>query len=214
MTEHTFRRNAAVALALLLVFVFVLNLSGRTAPLSARQHLSQLPLTLGTWRGTDAPMEARIIEAIGVDAYLNRVYVNPAGRQVEIYVGFYSSQRTDKWVHSPKDCIPGTGWEPVRAGTVGIDVPGQGVVVINRYLIEKGLDRRLVFYWYQGRGRVMASEYAAKFWLVADAIRRNRTDESLVRLITPTTDGELAAGRRLRGFLRTMFPSLNNALPD
>jgi EpsI family protein len=213
MAERKFRQNAAAAMAVLLAFVFLLKLFGRTTPVSIPAHLSQLPLKLGPWQGEDTPIQARIVDAIGVDSYLNRVYVDPAGQQVELYVAFYANQRTDKWVHSPKDCIPGSGWEPIRAGTVGVDIPGRGLVVVNRYLIEKGLDHRLVFYWYQGRGRVMASEYATKFWLAADAMRWNRTDESLVRVITPTADGEPAAGRRLRGFMRTMFPQLDRVIP-
>ncbi len=213
MAERKFRQNAAAAMAFLLAFAFMLRLFARTTPVLTQEHLSQLPLRLGPWRGQDTPIEARIVAAIGVDSYLNRVYVDPAGQPVELYIAFYANQRTDKWVHSPKDCIPGTGWEPVRAGTAGVDVPGRGLVVVNRYVIEKGLDHRLVFYWYQGRGRVMASEYAAKFWLAADAMRWNRTDESLVRVITPMADGESAAGGRLRAFLRTMFPQLDRVIP-
>jgi EpsI family protein len=213
MAERKFRQNAVAAMVLVVAFVFVLRAFGRTAPVAAQDHLSQLPLRLGAWQGQDTPIETRIVAAIGVDSYLNRVYVDFAGRPVELYVAFYANQKTDKWVHSPKDCIPGTGWEPVRAGTASVDVPGRGLVVVNRYVIEKGLDHRLVFYWYQGRGRVIASEYAAKFWLAADAMRWNRTDESLVRVITPMVDGESAAGKRLRDFLRAVLPQLDQAIP-
>jgi EpsI family protein len=85
---------------------------------------------------------------------------------------------------------------------------------VNEYVIQKGLDKQLVFYWYQGRGRVIASEYLGKFWMVADAISRNRTDGALVRLVTPMNDDEAHARARLVSFTQLLFPHLENAIPN
>jgi EpsI family protein len=85
---------------------------------------------------------------------------------------------------------------------------------VNQYVIQRDQNKQLVFYWYQGRGRVIASEYAGKFWMVADAIRRNRTDGALVRVITPMNDGEEKAFIRLVSFTQTLFPALHELIPN
>ena len=156
----------------------------------------------------------RIVKALGVDDYLNRVYVDRSGVPVELYVGYYESQQTGDWVHSPKNCLPGSGWEAVSAGRVAIAVPGRSPIEVNQYFVRKGLDQLLVLYWYQGRGRVIASEYWGKACLVADAITRNRTDVALVRISTPITDGEQRARNRALEFAQAAYPRLNQFLPD
>ena len=84
---------------------------------------------------------------------------------------------------------------------------------MNEYVIQRDQDKQLVLYWYQSRGRVIASEYSGKFWMIADAISRNRTDGSLVRLITSMNDGETPAQSRLVRFTQLIFPNLDGLLP-
>ena len=131
-----------------------------------------------------------------------------------MYVGYYASQRTGDTIHSPKNCLPGAGWDPVQSGYIKISIPGGRQIVVNEYVIQQGLDKQLVFYWYQGRGRVIASEYSGKFWMVADAISRNRTDGALVRLVTPMNDGEVHARARLVSFTQLLFPQLESIIPN
>ena len=85
---------------------------------------------------------------------------------------------------------------------------------MNEYVIQRDQNKELVFYWYQGRGRVIASEYKGKFWMIADAIRRNRTDGALVRVVTPMNDGREKARARLVGFTQAVFPSLDELIPN
>jgi EpsI family protein len=191
----------------------LLEAANRREPVSLRRPLREIPVELGDWQGNDEPLEQRIVEAVGVDEYLNRRYRNKDGRQVEIYVGYYGSQRTGETIHSPKNCLPGAGWQPVRAGHLAIDTPGGAPIVVNEYLIEKGLERVLSLYWYQGRGRVVASEYEAKFWMVLDAMTRNRTDGALVRILTSAKDGDMPARVRVIEFLRVIFPHLKESIP-
>ena len=110
-------------------------------------------------------------------------------------------------------CLPGAGWDPVHSGFTTISVAGGRKIVVNDYVIQQDQNRQLVFYWYQGRGRVVASEYAGKFWMVADAISRNRTDGALVRLVTPINDNEASARARLVGFTQDLFPQLDKIIP-
>lgn len=176
------------------------------------QALRELPLDVGNWAGVEKPLSDRILQAVGVTDYVNRFYVGQNGF-VQLYVGYYSSQRSGDTIHSPKNCLPGSGWDPVRSGYAAISLPS-GPIVVNEYLIQRGLDRQLVFYWYQGRGRVIASEYSSKFWMVTDAISRNRTDGALVRVITPIQGSEAEARARLEDFTRLVFPRLDAFIPQ
>ena len=176
--------------------------------------LQSFPLALDSWQGQNIPLDPRIIEAVGVDDYLNRVYVDDHGNLISLYIGYYASQRTGDTIHSPKNCLPGSGWQPLESTRLTLAVPDRRPVTLNSYLIAKGLERDLVFYWYQERGLTMASEYSAKFYMITDAIMQNRTDGALVRLVTPTRDGADKARARLVDFTRTIFPHLSRSIPD
>jgi EpsI family protein len=178
------------------------------------QPLRDLPYSLGSWTGTEKPFDAQIVQAIGVSDYTNRIYSSQFGGFAQVYVGYYASQRTGDTIHSPKNCLPGAGWDPVQSGYAKISISGGRQIVVNEYVIQQGLDKMLVFYWYQDRGRVIASEYSAKFWMVADAISRNRTDGALVRLITPMHDDEVDARARLASFTQMLFPHLERVIPN
>jgi EpsI family protein len=199
----------------LLVGAFVLlhNVSHGEAVV-LHQPLRELPYTLDNWTATEQPLDEQTVQAVGVSDYTNRIYSSPQVGFAQLYVGYYASQRTGDTIHSPKNCLPGAGWDPVQSGYATIFVPGGRQIVVNEYIIQQGLDKQLVFYWYQGRGRVIASEYSGKFWMVADAISRNRTDGALVRLVTPMNDGEVPARARLVSFTQLLFPYLESVIPN
>lgn len=179
--------------------------AGRERPVS-RHSLATFPRIVDEWRSAgDVPLEEDVLGALGVDDYVSRTYVNAQGHPANLYIGYYASQRQGDTIHSPQNCLPGAGWQPVESGRTTLEVAGT-VLPVNRYVIEKGLDRQVVFYWYQGRGRVVASEYANKLWLMLDAARLGRTNGSLVRVISP--DAQAAAG-----FARAVYPRLSEYLP-
>jgi len=180
----------------------------------ARQSLRELPNSLGGWNSQEQPLEERIVQAVGVTDYTNRIFYNQTSPPVQLYVGYYASQRTGDTIHSPKNCLPGAGWDPVHSGYTTISLQGGRQIIVNEYVIQQGLNKELVFYWYQGRGRIIASEYAGKFWMVADAISRNRTDGALVRLVTPMNDAEAKAHARLEVFTQLVFPHLDELIPN
>ena len=166
-------------------------------------------------------MDAKILAVLGVDDYLNRVYTSPDRAQLGLYVGYYGSQRQGDSIHSPMNCLPGAGWEPLSKSFLTIPVStaeGAAAVDANRYVIQKGLNRQLVLYWYQSHGRTVASEYWSKLYLVRDAVRLNRTDAALVRVIVPidpnADDGEMRAERQASDFVKSMFPLLPQDLPS
>jgi EpsI family protein len=213
-------RAAVLCLMLGAAAVFLANARRTEIPVS-RSTFSSFPMTLQSWRATvDPPLTADILKVLGVDDYLSRIYFRGDGAAVGLYMGFYGSQRQGDTIHSPMNCLPGAGWEPVQQGRLQIqNADGRGHdVEVNRYVVQKGLDRQLVLYWYQSHGRVVASEYTSRFLLISDAIRMNRTDGSLVRVIAPIAGGAedsgVAAEALAEEFVRVLFPTLPAYLPN
>jgi EpsI family protein len=194
-----------------LIFLQTFRHSETTVP---HQPLSELPYVLADWTGKEHPLQERTVQAVGVNDYTNRVYTEPADEPVQLYIGYYSSQKTADTIHSPKNCLPGAGWDPAHSALATISIEQGRRITVNEYVIQRDLDREMVFYWYQSGGRVIASEYSAKFWMIAYALSRNRTDGALVRIITPITESEPKARARLIRFTELLFPHLHGILPD
>jgi EpsI family protein len=188
-----------------------------------RQPLESFPLTLGEWEGRIEPgFTQQILNVLRVDDYMIRTY-HRGQLTLGLYVGYHATQRQGSSIHSPLNCLPGAGWIPVvqerRVVSVHSQVGGpERKVEINRVVIAKGIDRRLVLYWYQSHGRVVASEYWGKAYSVYDAVRLNRTDAALVRVIAPIADGGneelLRAERDATAFVQELFPLLADYLPS
>ena len=211
-------RAALVCLLLAATSVFLANARKNELPVE-RATFASFPMQIGAWRAVvDPPIDADVLRVLGVDDYLSRVYYQ-RNRAVGLYMGFYGSQRQGDTMHSPMNCLPGAGWEPVSEGRLDItNVDGAGRnITVNRYVIQKGLDRNLVLYWYHGRDRVVASEYWSKAYLIRDAIVVNRTNGSLVRVLVPISglgeEGSTSSEALAEEFVRTIFPLLNSYLP-
>jgi exosortase D (VPLPA-CTERM-specific) len=194
----------------------------RPEPTPARLAFAQFPMQIGDWRGIQEPaLDPDILKVLGVDDYLTRAYFSPERAGVGLYIGYYGSQRQGDTMHSPLNCLPGSGWEPLSRTSLPVavanDSPGGAgsPILINRYVIQKGLDRQLVLYWYQSHGRVVANEYWGKLFLIHDAVRLNRTDGSLVRVIVPVggENGETRAEELAVRFVKALFPVLGSYLP-
>jgi EpsI family protein len=202
-----------ITAAVLLGAFILLHSITHGEPVVPHQPLHDLSYTLGKWSGQERPLSEQIVQAVSVSDYTNRIYSADGMAPVQLYVGYYGSQKTGDTIHSPKNCLPGAGWDPVHSGFSTILVGAAHQIIVNEFLIQQDQNQQLVFYWYQGRGRVIASEYAGKFWMVADAISRNRTDGALVRLVTPINDNEASARARLVGFTQDLFPQLDKIIP-
>lgn len=156
------------------------------------------------------------LRVAGVTAYLARSYqASDTSRAVtfSLYVGYYAQQTQGQTIHSPKNCLPGSGWEPLasRAETVAT---AAGPVTVNRYLLQNGKQRALVLYWYQGRGRVAWNEYLVKWNLLRDAALKRRSDEALVRVVVPVAGTEEQAFGLAARVAGAVVPSLAKALPS
>jgi EpsI family protein len=189
-------------------------------PVVLRAPLDDLPLTLTGWRGVDAGrFDQRTLQILGADDYLNRAYRATAAPPVFLYVGFYKSQRHGDTMHSPLNCLPGAGWQPIARDRFSIVVKDRAngpsrTVHVNDLIIQRGEDQQVVLYWYQSRGRVVPSEYTSKVWTVIDALRLNRSDGAMVRITTPIAGDAAAAHRRAVEFTQALFPELHRHLPE
>jgi len=187
----------------------------RPEAIPAGRPLSMLPGTLGSWNFLqEGVIDRDTREILKADDLLNRFYAS-GSMGANLFVAAFRSQRNGKAPHSPKNCLPGSGWTPLNSGQVPIDVGRAMPIVVNRYVVAHGDDRSLVLYWYQSRDRAIASEYTAKFWVVVDAMRLNRTDTALVRVVVPIVNrDEDAAAKSATDFVRSFYGTLREYLPS
>lgn len=153
------------------------------------------PALLGTTGVVDT-VDAEQRRVAGMSEYVLRHYAPTEYAPFSVYVGYYDEQHQGKSIHSPKNCLPGAGWEPVETGAITIPTPS-GAVTVNRYLIASNQARAIVYYWYQGRGRVAHDEMRVKFELLRDAVLRGRTEEALVRIVVELKDGDTTGADRI-----------------
>jgi EpsI family protein len=149
-----------------------------------KSPLREIPLRVTGFAGDDRVIPDDERKVAGMTDYLFRVFVGDARNAFSVYVGYYDSQATGRTIHSPRNCLPGAGWQAVESGTRTVAVHGRNVTV-NRYILANGTAQALVYYWYQGRGRVAWSEYRVKWDLLRDAALSGRTEEALVRIMVP-----------------------------
>jgi EpsI family protein len=204
------------AAILVLAAITTLRARDKAEIVPPRRTLSLFPEQVGDWQGYPLRITSNEEKALGPGDFLLREYRSPtAPAPVDVYIAYFSSQRTGNTIHSPKNCLPGSGWSPLKSGRLQIRNPDRSVMLVNRYIVAKGLNRALVLYWYQAHGRVIASEYVAKLRLVEDAIRMNRTDGALVRVAVPFAgnNGEPAAQEIALAFVARIQPILDEYIP-
>ena len=220
-------RSVIVSAGMLLA-AFGLGRFAKTEAVPIRQTLASFPLRVAGWQGEAAPaLDPQIVAVLGANELLNRAYVAPDRAVIGLFIAYYESQRQGDAIHSPLNCLPGAGWVPVKTGRASVPVDAEPLpnargtlsrsIEINHYVVQQGLDKLVVFYWYQSHGRVIASEYRSKFYMILDALRMNRTDAALVRVISPVADvepsGEAVAEQQAVAFVKSLFPLLGRYLP-
>ena len=209
-------RRLLTLTVLLVATAAYLAAASRPETLPPRQALHALPAVIDGLTGDElAPMNADILRELGADDLVNRVYRSEAGTEIGLYIGYYASQRQGDAIHSPMNCMPGSGWQPLETDRHTFTAGGAPLTV-NRVRIGRGDRQQLVLYWYQGRGRVVASEYTSKLFTVWDSATRHRTDGALVRVLTPMgpSDTPATATARAVDFARALVPTLAVFLPS
>jgi len=178
-----------------------------------QKPLREFPSAIGLSHSEDRPFEKQVVKAIGADDYINRVYFGSA-LPVELYIGYYKDQRSGDRIHSPKNCLPGSGWEPVHSTRVQIGSVNGLPVLVNEYLVAQGAKRNMVLYWYQSHGRIAASEFLVKFLMIADGLKNRPTDGAMIRIWTTASDGEETAQARAVEFAHGVYTKVDEFLPN
>ena len=189
-----------------------------------RQSLNLFPEQLGTWRsGNPQTLDPEIEAVLGADDYYSVTFQSPEHRlPVSLFIAYYSKQTEGAGIHSPEVCVPGGGWEMSTIQRKEIELINAeakatlGTIPVNRAMIQKGLNKQIVYYWFEGRGRKMTNDYIAKAFTLFDALTMGRTDGALVRLLTPVRQGESEeeAEERLRLFLDKFIDVMPQYIPQ
>ena len=209
-------RVAIVATLILLVQIVVFYGLPKTEEGKLRRPLSELPARVGDWAAIEeGVVEQEVRDVLRADDLVSRMYSSsnhPA--PVNLFIAFFKSQAAGVAPHSPKNCLPGSGWVPSESDTLFVSVSGRSEPIeVNRYVVSKGDSKSLVLYWYQSHRRIVASEYKAKIYLVLDSLRYRRSDTSIVRVVVPITKDAQAAQSTAVQFIQSMFEPIESTLP-
>ncbi len=209
---------ATFLVTLVMAAAFVINPTGSgTRP--ERESFALFPLEIGPWSGLSATLDPSVEEILAADDYLASSFASAESRaRVDLFLAYYFKQTEGQGIHSPEVCIPAAGWEIAKIETVTIDRPNSGWApfTANRAIIEKGTDRRLVYFWFELHGERVANDFVAKMISIRDSVLIDRTDGALVRLMTPilTDEGEADAEARLGRFMDLSLSKLPAYIPN
>ncbi len=207
----------AILLVVLLIGGFVVNTWEYLGEARVeRKQLKDFPKTIGAWEqtGGDEKFNQETLDVLRASDYLLRNYRGTEGRVINFYVGYYASQREGATYHSPLNCLPGSGWVMSEPEKITVTPKGRTPFIANKYLIQNGDHKELLVYWYQGRGRAIASEYWGKIYTVVDSVRLRRSDGAMVRITTPVQGSEAAALQAATELAATSSTMLPEFIPD
>ena len=176
--------------------------------------LKDFPKVFGSWTMHDeGAVDAETLAILRADDTMTRDYRGPEG-DANLFIAYFKTQRQGQSPHSPKNCLPGSGYQPSESGRIDVPVAG-GSININRYVVSRGEDESVVMYWYQSQGRVIADEFAAKFYLVSDSIQHHRSDTALVRVVVPIFQNHTKEAEKTGyEFIQAAYPVVRAFLPQ
>ncbi|MGB9205897.1 MAG: exosortase C-terminal domain/associated protein EpsI [Terriglobales bacterium] len=206
-----------IVAVLMLATALILQAHPRSEFFPPREPLASLPSQIDGWTGNDETLDQQTLDILGPGEFLVREYENASQPQpgINLYIAYFPTQKAGDTIHSPNHCLPGAGWVPTSREKVRLTGPDGSSFPVNRYVVSKSGERQLVLYWFQAHGRAVASEYWAKYYLVSDSVRMNRSDGGLVRLMTPMLPDESpdAAEARIMKLGSQLLPLLDSYIP-
>jgi len=208
-------KHFLVATILLIAAIIYVNFLSSVHAVPLLHSLDDFPKKLGEFEMvSEQNFSDSIMNSLGVDHYIMREYRDKAGYPLWLYIGYYESQTEGEIIHSPKHCMPGSGWNVIREDSVSLPNPTdkKSSIVINQMLLQKGLEKQIAHYWYQSRGRVVANEYADRVYMIIDSILKRRSDGALIR-ITGSGDNLQEDIKKQKKFIAYLLNSINSFLP-
>lgn len=205
-----------ISVAILAAALVVLQFRSVGEGVQMRKPFDTFPEVLGAWRGVDdTTFDPDVLRMLKMSDYLMRRYVDASGHSTWLYMGYWQSQRRGSDIHSPRNCLPAGGWEPVEARRLTVPLGGSlAPIIVNHYLIQKDRQMQVVIYWFEAQGHVVAGELEAKIQMVRSAIFENRTDGALVRLSSPVSGTVQETTDRMTGQIQALYPVLREYLPN
>lgn len=191
----------------------------REAPLVERRPFTLFPRQIQEWSGTTSRLTPEVEETLGADDYLQANYLSgETGELVNLFIAFYNKQTEGEGIHSPEVCLPVGGWEVFSLEPYRVDMTGTGygAFEVNRAIIQKGLSKQLVYYWFEQRGTRMTNDMLVKFSVLWDGFTTGRTDGALVRYVTAIREDETEAeaDARIQKFIADSLRRLPEFVPQ
>jgi EpsI family protein len=209
-----------VVALLIVAATVILHARGDVDRVPPSDPLSNLPMTIGQLTATDIPLDDETLRVLGKGVFLNRDYSPapgaPAAPSINLFIGYFPTQRTGQSIHSPQNCLPGAGWTFETSGVTTLKSSDGQEARVGEYVISNGAVKQEVLYWYRSHGRSIASDYMAKVYTLEESILYSRTDAALVRIITPVRPNEsrLDAHQRAVTFAEQLNPLLPAFIPN
>ncbi|MGA7158352.1 MAG: exosortase C-terminal domain/associated protein EpsI [Acidobacteriaceae bacterium] len=211
-----------VVCLLLLAAFTTLHLRESVDRVPPSEPLDLIPQNLDSMTSQEIPISQDTLDILGDGRFLNRLYSSSAANSqsltppVSLFIGYFPTQRTGQSIHSPQNCLPGAGWTFASSKTIFLDRPELKNYKVGEYLITNGNTKQVVLYWYLAHGRSIANDYLAKAYMMLDAIRSNRTDGALIRVVTPLqpTESVASAQARVIKFADQLVPMLPRFIPN
>ena len=190
-------------------FSLALRHPPETSPAGVR--LASIPSVKNGWIGRDISIGPAVEEALDVNQYVYREYVNGSGLSVWLFVGYFTSQKFGSGIHSPRNCLPGSGWEIVNRSYSPL--PGDSSLSVNRMNILRGESRQVMYYWFVTRAGHLNNEYSLKGSLIKSALLGDPTDAAFIRINTAMsafspTDAEKGVEEFVRIFEKEIYSAL------
>ena len=197
---------------LLISAVLYLNLH-QDMGVPMKTPFDQFPRALQEWRMTgESTLSDEVQKVLKASDVLSRQYVSPDGKQVNLYIGYHAGGKDSGEIHSPKHCLPGSGWFEHSTKRTSMDVAGEKINLV-RAIYQKGESRELFLYWFQVRGKTLSEEYSLKVAEITNSILHGRRDSSFIRISIPFEGNEQAATAIGERFVRDFFPDIQKFLP-
>jgi len=209
-------KHFLISTVLLIAVIIYVNFLSSVHAVALLRPLSEFPAKLGAFTMvSEQTFNDAVMDSLGVDHYIMREYRNKDGYPLWLYVGFYESQTEGEIIHSPKHCMPGSGWNPLQTDKISLPDPldKKSSIVVNQMVLQKGLEKQLAYYWYHSRGRVVADEYWDRAYMILDSIVKRRSDGALVRITGPG-DNLPDDIKKQQQFVAELMKNLDSYLPE
>lgn len=205
-----------IFIAVIMSFTLILlKFSADSKRIDPKIPFETFPAKVNGWKGKKAYFESNVYDVLGVDDSILMNYTSSNNSFIQLYVGYYASQKEGDLIHSPKNCMPGSGWNIVESGLEKVKLADRNKEIkVIKLKLRKGNQHQIVLYWFQSRGRIISSEYMQKIWLVIDSITRRRTDGSFVRIISPVINSEEKTLETMKAFSSDIYPYLEEYIPS